>query len=79
MAIDETSLAAIWSSVTTWSSLFYVKIIGTILMITLGGYQSFRALTNLQKVNKKVLYCEIIIGIMLVLAGIIMSQIQIPS
>lgn len=48
-------------------------------MITLGGYQSFRALTNLQKVNKKVLYCEIIIGIMLVLAGIIMSQIQIPS
>ena len=79
MAIDETSLAAIWSSVTTWSSLFYVKIIGTILMITLGGYQSFRALTNLQKVNKKVLYCEIIIGIMLVLAGIIMSQIQRPS
>lgn len=79
MAIDETSLTAIWSTIATWSSLFYVKIIGTIIMVTLGGYQSFRALTHLQKVNKKVLYVEIIIGIILVLAGIIMSQIQIPS
>jgi copper transport protein len=58
--------------------LVIVKVAGVIAMMCLGAYQTTRALSR-QYTNKSMLSIEIIIGIVLIVAGIIMSQINIPS
>lgn len=78
MVIDESSIVELFNNLQTWSLLVIVKVIGVILMMCLGGYQTTRALSR-QYTNKAALLSEISIGIVLVLAGIVMSQINIPS
>lgn len=78
MVIDESSILNIVNHLQTWSVLVIVKIIGVILMMCLGGYQTARALSQ-QYTNKSALLIEIIIGIVLIVVGVIMSQINIPT
>ena len=56
-----------------------VKIIGTILMMALGFYQTSKALGKRQKVNRMTLITELVIGIILIFIGVMMSQINIPG
>ena len=79
MAIDETNILAIWSNMQTWTTLMLVKIIGTILMMALGFYQTSKALGKRQKVNRMTLITELVIGIILIFIGVMMSQINIPG
>ncbi|MBJ7883454.1 copper resistance protein CopC, partial [Bacillaceae bacterium HSR45] len=79
MAIDETNILAIWSNMQTWTTLMLVKIIGTILMMALGFYQTSKALGKRQQVNRMTLITELVIGIILIFIGVMMSQINIPG
>ncbi len=79
MAIDETNILAIWSNMQTWTILILVKVIGTLIMMALGLYQTTKALGKRQQVNKVTLIIELIIGIILIFVGVMMSQINIPG
>ena len=78
MVIDESSILNVFNHLQTWSVLVIVKILGVIAMMCLGAYQTTRALSR-QYTNRTMLSLEIIIGIVLIVAGIIMSQINIPT
>ena len=67
MAIDETNILAIWSNMQTWTTLMLVKIIGTILMMGLGFYQTSKALGKRQQVNRITLITELVMGVILIL------------
>jgi copper transport protein len=77
MVIDESSILNLFNHLQTWSVLVIIKIVGVIVMMCLGAYQTTRVLSR-QYTNKSMLSIEIIIGIVLIVAGIIMSQINIP-
>ncbi|MEB8127141.1 copper resistance protein CopC [Staphylococcus succinus] len=79
MSIDQTNILGIWSNIQTWSALLIVKALVTLLMMLLGFYQTTRALKIRQRANKKALYLELILGLLLILVGVIMSQINIPG
>lgn len=79
MAIDETNVLAIWNNIQAWTVFIIIKVIGTLIMMILGFYQTYRALGKSNHVNKVTLYTELIIGIVLIFAGVMMSQINIPS
>lgn len=78
MSIDETKILSIWSNMQTWTVFLLIKIIGTLIMMGLGFMQTTRALNKKYRVNKISLIVEVTIGIVLILAGVIMSQISIP-
>ncbi|WP_086428067.1 copper resistance protein CopC [Staphylococcus cornubiensis] len=78
MSIDVTSLSTMITSSTTYSGLWFAKIGLTIVMVILGAMQTFWAMRQKRRINKPLLYIEIIVGLFLILAGVIMSQIQIP-
>ena len=79
MAIDETNILTIWSHLQAWTIFMILKVIGTLIMMILGFYQTTKALGKRNKVNQPTLYIELIIGIALIFAGVMMSQINIPS
>lgn len=79
MAIDETNVLAIWNNIQAWTVFIIIKVIGTLIMMILGFYQTYRALGKRNHVNKVTLFTELIIGIILIFAGVMMSQINIPS
>ena len=79
MSIDQTNILAIWTNIQTWSALLIVKVVLTLIMMTLGFYQTTRALGKQHRANKVTLYIELIMGIILILVGVIMSQINIPG
>lgn len=79
MAIDQTNILAIWFNIQTWSALLIVKVILTMVMMSLGFYQTTHALGKRQRTNQKLLYFELALGLILILAGVIMSQINIPG
>ena len=79
MAIDETNVLAIWNNIQAWTVFIIIKVIGTLIMMILGFYQTYRALGKRNHVNKVTLFIELIIGIILIFAGVMMSQINIPS
>ena len=78
MSIDETKILSIWSNMQTWTILLIIKIAGTLMMMTLGFMQTTRALNKRYRINKVSLIVEVSIGIILILVGVIMSQINIP-
>ncbi|MDK6297946.1 copper resistance protein CopC [Staphylococcus caprae] len=79
MAIDETNILTIWSHIQAWTIFMILKVIGTLIMMILGFYQTTKALGKRNKVNQPTLYIELIIGIALIFAGVMMSQINIPG
>ncbi|MDN5602781.1 MAG: copper resistance CopC/CopD family protein [Staphylococcus equorum] len=79
MSIDQTNILAIWTNIQTWRALLIVKVVLTLIMMTLGFYQTTRALGKQHRANKVTLYIELIMGIILILVGVIMSQINIPG
>ena len=44
MAIDETNVLAIWNNIQAWTVFIIIKVIGTLIMMILGFYQTYRAL-----------------------------------
>ena len=78
MSIDATSLKVIVTQPTLYSSLWFMKVGFTIIMMILGGLQTFKAMQKRRRVNRPLLYLEFALGICLILAGVIMSQIEIP-
>ncbi|WP_340278573.1 copper resistance CopC/CopD family protein [Staphylococcus coagulans] len=78
MSIDATSLKAIVTQPTLYSSLWFMKVVFTIIMMILGGLQTYKAMQKRRRVNRLLLYLEFALGICLILAGVIMSQIEIP-
>lgn len=78
MSIDETKILSIWSNMQTWTILLIIKIVGTLMMMALGFMQTTRALNKRYRINKVSLIVEVSIGIILILVGVIMSQINIP-
>ena len=79
MAIDETNTLTLWNNVSAWSIYLVIKIAGTITMMLLGFYQTMHALRQRQQVHRFALMTELLIGMILIFAGIMMSQINIPS
>lgn len=79
MTIDETNILTLWNNVSAWSIYLVIKIAGTITMMLLGFYQTMRALRQRQQVHRFALMIELLIGMILIFAGIMMSQINIPS
>ena len=79
MAIDETNILTLWNNIKAWSIYLIIKIVGTMTMMLLGLYQTMRALKQRQQVNRYALIFELLIGIILIFAGIMMSQMNIPS
>ena len=79
MAIDETNILTLWNNIKAWSIYLIIKIVGTMTMMLLGLYQTMRALKQHQQVNRYALIFELLIGIILIFAGIMMSQMNIPS
>lgn len=79
MAIDETNILTLWNNIKAWSIYLIIKIVGTMVMMLLGLYQTMRALKQRQQVNRYALIFELLIGIILIFAGIMMSQMNIPS
>lgn len=79
MAIDETNILTLRNNVSAWSIYLVIKIAGTITMMLLGFYQTMRALRQRQQVHRFTLMIELLIGMILIFAGIMMSQINIPS
>ena len=53
--------------------------IGTLIMMILGFYQTYRALGKRNHVNKVTLVTELIIGIILIFDGVRMTKISMPS
>ncbi|ARJ50525.1 copper resistance CopC/CopD family protein [Staphylococcus lutrae] len=78
MSIDATSIVSIVTASTAYSGLWFAKIGLTIVMMMLGALQTFWAMKQHGRVHRPLLYIELVIGICLILAGVIMSQIQIP-
>ena len=78
MSMDETKILSIWSNMQTWTILLIIKIVGTLIMMALGFMQTTRALNKRYRINKVSLIIEVSIGIILILVGVIMSQINIP-
>ncbi|UXR82261.1 copper resistance protein CopC/CopD [Staphylococcus sp. IVB6214] len=78
MSIDATSIQAIVTQQTTYSVLWLTKISLTIVLMGLGAIQTFWAMNKKRKIQQPMLYFEIIIGVLLILAGVIMSQIAAP-
>lgn len=78
MSIDVTSLSTIVTTSSMYSSLWFAKIGLTIVMMVLGALQTFWAMRQKRRIHQSLLYIEIIVGLFLILAGVIMSQIQIP-
>lgn len=78
MSIDQTKILSIWTNMQTWTVFLLVKVIGTLIMMILGLLQTTRALNKRHRVNKSSLIIEVVIGIVLILIGVIMSQISIP-
>lgn len=79
MAIDETNIFAIWNNIQAWTIFIIVKVIGTIFMMVLGFFQTYRSLGQRHQINTLSLYIELIIGVALIFAGVMMSQINIPG
>ena len=77
MSMDETKILSIWSNMQTWTILLIIKIVGTLIMMALGFMQTTR-LNKRYRINKVSLIIEVSIGIILILVGVIMSQINIP-
>ncbi|WP_353418539.1 copper resistance protein CopC [Staphylococcus delphini] len=78
MSIDVTSLSTIVTTSSMYSSLWFAKIELTIVMMVLGALQTFWAMRQKRRIHQPLLYIEMIVGLFLILAGVIMSQIQIP-
>ncbi|MGV3041764.1 copper resistance CopC/CopD family protein [Staphylococcus rostri] len=78
MTIDATSIQAILTQQTTYSGLWFGKLLFTLVLLILGGIQSFWAMHRQRKISKPLLLIELMIGLFLILAGVIMSQIEIP-
>ncbi|MCI2947843.1 copper resistance protein CopC [Staphylococcus caledonicus] len=78
MSIDQTKILSIWSNMQTWTIFLIVKVVGTLIMMGLGFMQTTRALNRRNRVNKASLIVEVTIGVILILVGVIMSQIIIP-
>ena len=76
MSIDQTKILSIWTNMQTTVFLL-IKVFGTLMML-LGLLQTTRALNKRNRVNKSSLIIEVLIGILLILVGVIMSQISIP-
>ena len=49
------------------------------MMMALGFYQTVRALGHNRRVNRFALMIELVMGIILIFAGVMMSQINIPN
>ncbi|MGV3274431.1 copper resistance CopC/CopD family protein [Staphylococcus sp. 11261D007BR] len=78
MSIDATTITAIVTQPTTYTFLWFSKIALVIVLMLLGAYQTYQAMGKRQKVNRSILYIEVVLGLCLILAGVIMSQIEIP-
>lgn len=78
MSIDQTKILSIWTNMQTWTVFLLIKVFGTLMMMLLGLLQTTRALNKRNRVNKSSLIIEVLIGILLILVGVIMSQISIP-
>ncbi|MCI2944291.1 MULTISPECIES: copper resistance protein CopC [Staphylococcus] len=78
MSIDQTKILSIWTNMQTWTVFLLFKVFGTLIMMLLGLLQTTRALNKRNRVNKSSLIIEVLIGILLILVGVIMSQISIP-
>ncbi|MCU5745275.1 copper resistance protein CopC [Staphylococcus sp. SQ8-PEA] len=79
MMVDETHISILWSEFHTWTILVVVKMIGTALMMLLGYYQTIHALKHQGRARLLPLMSELSIGVLLVLLGVVMSQISIPA
>lgn len=79
MSIDQTNVLSLWQNIQTWTVLLLVKVLLTIVMMTLGFYQTTRALGKHRLTNRYALIIELSIGILLILAGVMMSQLNIPG
>ena len=79
MSIDQTNVLTLWKNIQTWSVLLLIKILLTFVMMTLGFYQTTKALGKHRQTNRFALIIELSIGILLILAGVIMSQLNIPG
>lgn len=79
MSIDQTNVLSLWQNIQTWTVLLLVKVLLTIVMMTLGFYQTTRALGKHRQTNRYALIIELSIGILLILAGVMMSQLNIPG
>lgn len=79
MSIDQTNILTLWQNIQTWSVLLIVKVVLTVVMMLLGFYQTTKALGKYQHTNKFILFGELSIGIILILVGVIMSQLNIPG
>ena len=78
MSIDETKILSIWSNMQTWTILLIIKIAGTLMMMAFRIYANNARLNKRYRINKVSLIVEVSIGIILILVGVIMSQINIP-
>ncbi|UXR71434.1 copper resistance CopC family protein [Staphylococcus sp. IVB6240] len=78
MSIDATSIHAIVTQQTTYSGLWFGKIILTIILMLLGAAQTFWAMNKQRRIHEPLLYFEVLMGLLLILAGVIMSQIATP-
>ena len=74
MAIDETNILTLRNNVSAWSIYLVIKIAGTITMMLLGFYQTMHALRQRQQVHRFALMTELLIGMILIFAGIMMSK-----
>ncbi|MGI2281474.1 copper resistance protein CopC [Staphylococcus cohnii] len=79
MSIDQTNVLSLWQNIQTWTVLLLVKVLLTIVLMTLGFYQTTRALGKHRQTNRYALIIELSIGILLILAGVMMSQLNIPG
>lgn len=79
MSIDQTNVLSLWQNIQTWTVLLLVKVLLTIVMMTLGFYQTTRALGKHRQTNRYALIIELSIGVLLILAGVMMSQLNIPG
>ncbi|MEB7825014.1 copper resistance CopC/CopD family protein [Staphylococcus chromogenes] len=77
MTLDLTSLPRLLSHFSTYSGLWYTKLIVTFVMMALGGFQTFKVMKNKKSIHGPLLYIELGLGILLILVGVVMSQIEI--
>ncbi|MCI2774886.1 copper resistance protein CopC [Staphylococcus petrasii] len=78
MSIDETKILSIWHNMQPWTVFLIIKVVGTLIMMACGFMQTTRALNKRNRVNKVSLIIEVTIGVLLIVAGVVMSQISIP-
>uniref|UniRef100_UPI00374EC642 copper resistance CopC/CopD family protein n=1 Tax=Staphylococcus cohnii TaxID=29382 RepID=UPI00374EC642 len=79
MSIDQMNVLSLWQNIQTWTVLLLVKVLLTIVMMALGFYQTTRALGKHRQTNRYALIIELSIGVLLILAGVMMSQLNIPG